>query len=211
MVVQPGLYRPADLRALRKGGTRVLGYLSVGEDHALGDRPCLPGSEPYHRAVNPHWGSVAVDAAHPAWREVLLDRAGDALAHTDGLLLDTLCTADPGATLDRVRDVRRAWPDAYLLANRGFTLLPDLAPLVDGVLIEAFGTTHSPRYAPHDGMGLDYTAHWLAVCRDMGLEVLALDYAGTPALAALARTHAARSGVPTFVTDRALSLPGGCP
>lgn len=211
VVVQPGLYRPADLRALREGGTRVLGYLSVGEDHPLGDRVCVPGSRPYHRAVNPHWGSVAVNAAHPGWREMLLERAAEALAHTDGLLLDTLCSAEEGATLDRVRDVREAWPGMYLLANRGFSLLPSLALLVDGVLIEAFGTTHTPRYGPHDQMGLDYTAHWLAACRTSGLEVLALDYADTPTLAALARIHAARWDVPTFVTDRALSLPGGCP
>lgn len=211
VVVQPGLYRPADLRALREGGTRVLGYLSVGEDHPLGDRACVPGSQPYHRAVNAHWGSVAVDAAHPGWREVLLERAAEALAHTDGLLLDTLCSAEGDATLGRVRDVREAWPGAWLLANRGFSLLPGLAALVDGVLIEAFGTTHTPRYALHDRMGLDYTTHWLAACRTSGLEVLALDYADTSALADLARVHAARWDVPTFVTDRALSLPGGHP
>ncbi|MEF2277506.1 hypothetical protein V3W47_04285 [Deinococcus sp. YIM 134068] len=211
VVVQSGLYRPADLRALREGGTHVLGYLSMGEDHPLGDQACVPGSAPYHRGVNPYWGSVAVDAAHPGWREVLLARAGDALTHTDGLLLDTLCSAEAEATLSRIRDVRETWPGAWLLANRGFTLWPDLAPLVDGVLIEAFGTTHAPRYAPHDAGGLAYTAHWLAVCRAAGREVLALDYADTPALADLARTHAAAANVPTFVTDRALSLPGGLP
>ena len=211
MVVQSGLYRPADLRALRAGGTRVLGYLSVGEDHSLGDRPCVPGEAPYHRAVNADWGSVTVDAAHPGWRDLLLTRADSALAHTDGLLLDTLGSAEADATLERVQDVRRAWPGVWLLANRGFSLWPDLAPWVDGVLIEAFGTTHTPGYAPHDADGLAYTAHWLAVCRENGREVLALDYADTPALAQRARAHAAAAGVPTFVTNRALSLPGGWP
>lgn len=209
VIVQPTLYAAADLRALREGGTRVLAYLSVGEDHAFGDTPCVPGSAPYHQAVNAQWGSVTVDAAHPAWREVLLGRAEQVLAQTDGLLLDTLDSADPTATLELVRALRTFVPGATLMANRGFGLLPGLTPHVQSVLFEAFSTTHVPRLAAHDSQGLAYTAHWLAVLKASGLPVFALDYAATPKLAAFARARAARYAVPTFVTDRDLTLPGG--
>lgn len=74
VAVQAGLYTGAQLRWLRRS-TRVLGYLSVGEDHPLGPWPCTPGSAPYHRQVNPAWGSVTVDVRHPQWQRVLLDRA----------------------------------------------------------------------------------------------------------------------------------------
>ncbi|GHF38408.1 hypothetical protein HNQ07_001066 [Deinococcus metalli] len=210
VVVQSGLYTPAQLARLRRT-THVLGYLSLGEDHPLGTWACVPGSAPYHTGVNPAWGSVRVDARHPAWRATVLGRAALALAHTDGVLLDTLDSADPDATLGLARALRERWPHVTLYANRGFPLLPDLAPLIDGVLIEAFSTTHAPAPALHDPDGLAYTAHWLREVRALGLDVHALDYADTPALAAQARARADTEGVATFVTTRALDLPGGHP
>ncbi|WP_412030282.1 hypothetical protein [Deinococcus yunweiensis] len=212
VVVQRGLYTPEQLTGLRQT-SRVLGYLSVGEDHPLGTRPCIPGSAPYHVSINGAWGSVRVDAAHPVWRTTLLARARDALADTDGLLLDTLDSADPAATVALVREVRAAWPRVALYANRGFGLLRELSGVLDGVLIEAFSTGHSPTPALHHPDGLAYTAHWLRAVRAAGLDALALDYADTPALAAVARARAEREGVPTFVSNRSLSLPGGllCP
>ncbi|UQN05969.1 endo alpha-1,4 polygalactosaminidase [Deinococcus sp. QL22] len=209
VVLHPTLYAAADLQALREGGTRVLAYLSVGEDHTFGDLECVTGSAPYHCAVNAEWGSVVVDAAHPGWRAVLLARAEQVLEHTDGLLLDTLDSADPAATLDLVGVLRAAAPGAMLMANRGFGLLPGLVPLVQSVLFEAFSTTHSPRLAAHNKQGLAYTAHWLGVVKAAGLPVVALDYAAKPKLIALARARAAHYAVPTFVTNRALTLPGG--
>lgn len=215
VVVQTTLYTPEQLLALRSGGTRVLGYLSVGEDHALGDRACEPFGEPYHAAVNPAWGSVVVDAAHPAWARTVLARAAAALAHADGLLLDTLDSAAREATLERVQDVRAAFPQATLVANRGFGLLPELAPLLrphgGGVLFEALSTTHAPAYTAHDAGGLAYTAGQLTEVRRLKLPVWGLDYAGTPQLAAWARARAAALGVSTFVTDRLLCRAGGFP
>lgn len=209
--VQTTLYTPAQLAGLRAGGTRVLGYLSVGEDHPHGEYACTPGCAPYHRTVNPQWGSVAVDVHHPAWWAELLRRADAELRHADGLLLDTLDSAEPGGTLALVQTLRAAFPGATLLANRGFGLLPGLARLVDGVLFEGFSTTHTPAYAALDAQGLAYTAHWLGELRALGLNVCALDYADTPALARAARARAASLQVQTFVTDRALTLAGGLP
>ncbi|WP_291430194.1 hypothetical protein [Deinococcus sp.] len=206
VVVQAGLYRPEDLRSLRRT-VRVLGYLSVGEDHPLGEWPCVPGSAAYHLQVNPAWGSVTVDVGHPQWQQVLLERAAQALAHTDGLLLDTLDSADPTGTLALIRTLRAHWPRATLTGNRGFGLLPELAPLLDGVLFEAFSTTHSPSPTLHPPDGMAYTAHWLRELRRYGLPVDALDYADTPELAAAAHARAAAHGLNTFVTDRTLSWP----
>ncbi len=209
VIVQTTLYAPAQLGGLRAGGTRVLGYLSVGEDHPMGEYACTPGCAAYHLTVNPQWGSVAVDVSHPAWRAEVLRRAAAELRHADGLLLDTLDSAAPEATLALVQTLRAAFPDVTLLANRGFGLLPGLARLVDGVLFEGFSTTHTPAYAVLDAQGLDYTAHWLGELRALGLNVCALDYADTPALAQSARARAERLHLQTFVTDRALTLAGG--
>lgn len=206
VAVQAGLYRPEQLRALRRTA-RVLGYLSVGEDHPLGEWPCVPGSAPYHLRVNPAWGSVTVDVWHPQWQRTLLERAAQAVAHTDGLLLDTLDSADPAGTLTLIRTLRDRWPHATLIGNRGFGQLPQLAPLLSGVLFEAFSTTHTPGPALHPPDGLAYTEHWLRELRRHGLPVDALDYADTPHLAAAAHARAHAHGLRTFVTDRSLSRP----
>ncbi|MDV6375278.1 endo alpha-1,4 polygalactosaminidase [Deinococcus arenicola] len=210
-VVQPTLYTPAQLAALRAGGAQILGYLSVGEDHPYGEYPCTPGCAAYHLEVNSQWGSVRVDLSDPAWWAELLRRAAAQLQHTDGLFLDTLDSGGAEGTLALVQTLRTAFPKAILLANRGFGLLPGLARLVDGVLFEGFSTTHTPVYGTLDKQGQDYTAHWLKEVRAQGLSVSALDYANTPALARAARERAARYNVQTFVSDRALSLAGGFP
>ncbi|GGI80210.1 hypothetical protein [Deinococcus wulumuqiensis] len=216
VAVQAPLYSPEQLAALRRGGTRVLAYLSVGEDHPLGDWACVPGAAPYHQQPNTEWASVVVDAAHPLWADVLLTRAAQILEHTDGLLLDTLDSADPVATLALLRQLRGAFPDAALWANRGFALWPELPEVLrgapdHGVLFEALSTRHTPCYALHDPPGLAYTAHWLAEVRRSGLPVHALDYADRPELAAAARARAAALGLRTFVSDRDLVWPGGWP
>ena len=215
VAVQAPLYTPEQLAALREGGTQVLAYLSVGEDHPLGEWECSPGSAAYHQQPNATWPSVVVDAAHPLWHSTLLTRAEQALEHTDGLLLDTLESADPAATLALLRHLRAVFPQAALWANRGFTLWPALPALLrgapdSGVLFEAFSTHHTP-YALHDTAGLAYTAAWLNEVRRSGLAVHALDYADRPELAAAARARAAALNLPTFVSDRALSRPGGWP
>ena len=208
-IVQTTLYSAKALEQLRLGGTRVLGYLSVGEDYPHGDWASIPGSAEYHCHFNPEWNSVSVDAAHPAWRSEVLRRAGAALQGADGLLLDTLDSADPAATLSLIAELRLSQRGAVLIANRGIDLLPGLAQHVDGVLFEALSTTHSPRYARHKASGLEYTEKAVQILRGFDLEISALDYARTPALARFARQRAARLGLSTFVSDRELSLPGG--
>ncbi|WP_291424979.1 hypothetical protein [Deinococcus sp.] len=211
VAVQSALYTPAQLGQLRRGGTQVLAYLSLGEDHALQDWACLPGSAAYHLRANPAWNSVLVDVSHPDWQRTVLERAGQALQHADGLLLDTLDSADSRATLTLLGLLRQRFPGAVLWANRGFGLWPQLSGLLGaggGVLFEAFSTSHSP-YALHSAAGLKYTAHWLAKLRRAGVAVHALDYADRPALALAARQLAAASGLPTFVSNRGLTLAGG--
>lgn len=208
--VQASAFSPGELRALRAGGTRLLAYLSLGEDHPLGDWAARPGSAPYHREVNPDWGSVRVQPDHPLWQRLVLERAEQALADTDGLLLDTLDSAPVPGLLTLIRQLSDQFPQAALIANRGFELLPAAAPLLGGVLFEAFSTAHSP-YRLHDAAGLAYTAGRLEAVRGLGLPVTALDYADTPALASAARARAQALGLQTFVSDRELSLPGGFP
>lgn len=199
VVLQPGAHRPEQLAWLRARGVRVLMYLSLGED----------ASEPpaaYHLSgPSPAWGTRRVQPDHPDWRGRVCAQARRALRQADGLLLDTLDSHPrPEPLLALLRAVRSAVPGAYLLANRGATLLPDLASLVDGVLIEALSTSWEKGYGPHDESGLAYTAALVARFRAAGLPLWGLDYADTPTLAAFAHQRARALGLSTFIGNRNL-------
>lgn len=203
VVLQAGHYSPAQVRRLQARGVRTLAYLSVGEDPT-------PTPTPWpRRSANATWNTWHVEVAHPAWRAHLLAQAGQYLRHHDGLLLDTLdgtflFPEDRPALLDTVRILREAFPGAYLLANRGFDLLPDLTSLVNGVLIESFSTTWEDGYRPLHPHELDYTSAMLRRLQGTGLDVYALDYARTPHQRRVARRRADEFRIPTFISDREL-------
>ena len=151
VALQPGHYRDGDLERLRAAGTSPLAYLSLGEDTG--------GPAPWCRDDrNPDWHGFYVRAGHPGWAAHITQQAEALTARGfAGFLLDTLDCADlfpeeRDAYLELVRRVRAALPEGYLLANRGFSLLPELAEFVDGVLFRAFSSTWRgavPGRSPH--------------------------------------------------------------
>lgn len=207
VVVQPGHFQAEQVAWLQERGVQVLAYLSLGEDE--GDPAAW-----HTGALQPEWNTHQVDARHPAWRALLEAQVSKLSRVFDGFLLDTLDSAagDPQqkrAMLKLVRQVRSWAGPKYLLANRGFSLLERLRGTLDGVLIEAFSTTWQDGYRALADHELDYTEGLLGQARRLRLEVYALDYANTLALKRFARSRAARLGIPTFVSNRELSLPAG--
>lgn len=155
LVVLDRLFR-GDRAAVTRRGARLFGYLSLGEINT-GD-PLYAGLDPAAvLAANPAWPETRrVDIRHPAWRALVLDRLVPELAAAgfSGLLLDTLDTPgflerqDPvghrgmrDAAANLVRAIRRRQPRLNLIMNRGYDLLPDLAPSLDALLAESLITT----------------------------------------------------------------------
>ena len=64
--------------------------------------------------------------------------------------------------LKLVRQVRQWAGPCYLMANRGFGLLPRLGGTINGVLIEALSTTWVDGYRTYERHELDYTAALVA-------------------------------------------------
>lgn len=208
VVLQADHYSPADLGQLAAGGTSALAYLSIGEDTG----PEAPWQLPEKNSV---WGGRYVDPAHPGWRAHLVAQAESALADGfTGLMLDTIETppvlrGGQAAVVRIVEDLRALMGDGYLLANRGYALLADLAPLVDGFLFEAFSTTWEDGYRSLRGRELLDNATRLSSMRATGRELFALDYADRPELADFAVARGANLGLPVQVTDRYITgLPG---
>ncbi|ADD28593.1 endo alpha-1,4 polygalactosaminidase [Meiothermus ruber] len=205
VVLQTWAYTPIELQWLRRQGTRPLAYLSLGEDQ--------PTPAPWHRKTrNPDWNTVYVDPAHPDWIRSRLDEAQKAIdMGFEGLFLDTLDTVtlnpqDRGAMLQLIAQLRALVGSRRLYANRGFYLLPELSSLVDGVVLESFSTTWTPRgYRVLPAYELEYNLSCLFRLQGLGLELYALDYTDRFWLEGFARARAMYYGLPTFVSNRDLT------
>lgn len=218
VILQPGHYAHAEVDALQQAGVTCLAYLSLGELPPVDAAPEWRLTDPHtgQSVHNPHWSTVFLDCRLAAWQEhVLATLAPGILARGfAGLFLDTLDvqeafpTTRPGVA-QLVRRLRAQFPDILLAANRGFSLLDQIAPCLDVFVFEAF-TTHGQdgRYTSWIGPDLAWTEHKAAELRAIsgGRPILALDY-GAPEddkLRRLAEKRAVRHDFLSFVTTHYL-------
>jgi hypothetical protein len=159
------------------------GYASWYLDDA--DRNGLPDE-------NSNWGSYYVNAGDSLWRSFLKDNPSGTdntlvVKGCDGLFLDTIDTASPWSPWpyrwmvvqmsDLVGWLRQAYPDKYLIANRGLfyfdsTLTTSyqhsIRPYIDGDMFESY-------YKEYDRQGWAQKINKEANKPD-GFKVIALDY-----------------------------------
>ncbi len=146
-----------DLTALRNEGTILLGYVSLAE---AGEYrwfwPRLAGKE-WLVAKNPNWDSWMIDVRSQEWQQIVLNEIIPRVIGKgfNGLFLDTIDTAEylekwhpgekvPGAQaglIELVKQIRKKYPHIYLVANRGFSMLDQLGPYLDGLVAESVFTT----------------------------------------------------------------------
>lgn len=144
------------VKELSNNGTYTIAYISVGEDRNLNTADGLGagGYASYYiyedgfPKMNSNWGSYFVDASSPVWQEKIIKEAGKILDYgVDGLFLDTLDTVDVrpeslGGLVELVKLLHETYPDAKLVANRGFNLLKYISPYISGLMFESFNTTY---------------------------------------------------------------------
>lgn len=202
IVLQPNHYSDEELRYLKMRSVTPLAYISVGEDVG-------PPAAWHIAGWHTEWGGFRVDPGHPGWTDCILKQARSALAKGfAGLFLDTLDAAEEisrDGTLSLLRKLRKIIGKAYILANRGFGLLPEMAQYVDGILFEAFSTTHSPDYAPLPDAELRFNETLACYLRTFGKELFSLDYADTPELEEFAHKRAIKFGFYPVISDKYLT------
>jgi polysaccharide biosynthesis protein PelA len=208
VVLQPEAYPPAELAELRRRGTEPLGHLSLSEDYG-------PPAVWHRDRSNPDWGGVYVHVDHPAWVQHVVDRARAIVAQGfAGLFLNSLNVEltfpeDVPHLLTLIAAVREEARPGYLLANRGFGLLPHLTDLVDGVLFESFSVRWlGGGYAAWPPDVLEQHATIAEQLLSYDLDLYALDYADAADSTGLADFAGRRAGLfclHSFVSDRNLS------
>jgi len=181
-----------DLKPGQKLGHHFLAYLSLVE-LAKGS----PASADAHKrgvpllGSNAAWASEIMDVTTETWRDFILeDVAAAAIAKGyDGFFLDTADSVahtaikDKGrarkAVIDLVRALHQRWPSKRILLNRGFDLLSDLAPVLNGVMVESvyqsFDST-TKHYQPVSEDGSRWVIAKIKEAQQRKLSVYAVDY-----------------------------------
>ncbi len=211
--------------AIADTGTRVCGYVSLGEVRT--SDPLFAYVDPAALLLeNPNWpGTRRVDIRHPSWRSLVLEKRLPALAARGftGLMADTLDTASyleqvgparyrgmRNAAIELVGEIRARWPEMTLIINRGYGLLRDLVERIDAVIAESFMTTidGTGAYAWTDSRSQKLQLSLLnpAALRRPPLPILSLDYwepRDTETIAEIYRRER-RLGHHPYVATRAL-------
>ena len=215
VVLEPGHHGDIAARAQAAPRTRFMAYLSVGE---------VNRQHPQHDAVpsawlvgrNKAWNSAVIDQRTPEWPAWFVEHVARPQWEQGyrGFFLDTLDSyqlvaktpeeraAQEAGLVRVVKALKAAFPQAKVITNRGFEILPQVAQDVDMVAAESL-------YRGWDQATMRYRAvsdpdrAWLLgkldeVRTQHRLPVLAIDYVA-PAERALARETARRIRTHGFV------------
>jgi polysaccharide biosynthesis protein PelA len=196
-VVEPGNVKPLPTGPgwshRLNPGTQVAAYISVGEVHPT--RPYFSRMRPeWKLGENAAWQSIVVDQAAHGYaafylREVIepLWQAGYRAFFLDTLDSFYLVAKTPEAQAKQIegmaqliREIKRAYPQARLLFNRGFEILPQVHRLVDSVVAESLFKGYNAekkQYTDVPQTDRDWLWGQLKKCRDeYGLPVISIDY-----------------------------------
>lgn len=226
-VVEPGNVGVAGWQHRLNPGTTVAAYIAVGEVHPTRSYFSVMRPE-WKLGDNPAWGSIVVDQAAPGWTAFYLAQVIQPLWQRGfrAFFLDTLdsfylVAKTPEAQQKQiagmaalVREIKRAYPDAKLIFNRGFEILPQVHSLAYAVAAESLfeGWDAGRRqFRPVPQADRDWILMQLRkVKTEYRLPVIAIDYV-PPKNRALARETARKIkalGIIPWVTNPALDMMG---
>ncbi len=144
-----------EIELLKKSGTWVVGYVTIGEDDTLnkGDGKGPGGYASYYLDadqdgkpdMNPNWKSYYVNAGNPLWQDIIINKRVKEILDKgcDGIFMDTVDTVEiyqetKDGMIDLIRKIREKYPDIKMVQNRGFGVIAETAPYIDAVMYEDF-------------------------------------------------------------------------
>ena len=178
-IIETEKHKKEDIQRLKSSGTWVIGYISLGEEDVLskGNGKGPGGFASYYMDKNKdgkpdrnqNWNSWYADAGNNEWREIIIARKMKTVIQEkacDGVFMDTIDTVDLfpetiSGMHGLIHEMKKAYPEVKLVANRGFTLLPKIFTDIDGLMFESFTSGYDFKkreYLPHSESDLIYTA-----------------------------------------------------
>ncbi len=208
-----------DLVAAKSAGTTVYGYISVGE----------LGADAPHRAAalqlglplrgkNPIWNSDLLDLRDGRWATFLVETVARAAAEKglSGFFLDTLDSIEIAGTAAEIEEQRvglvalikklkATYPQLPIIVNRGFSTLPQLVGVAQGLLVESVYSAYdfgAKRYVPTNPSDTAELVSTMENAISLGFEVYVLDYAdpADPEAALAAAKQILEAGYHAFVS-----------
>jgi uncharacterized protein (TIGR01370 family) len=150
IIIEPGHYKKAPPTG--KALTHVIAYISLGEVAETSPHyPTLKDTEIFMH-YNQQWKSHAVDVRLSAWKEYVVNTLVKKVIDKgfNAVMFDTLDTVLYQETLhpqkykgmkmaviEIIAAVKDAYPTLNIYVNRGFDALADIAPYIDGVIVES--------------------------------------------------------------------------
>ena len=221
VVLDPHAHPPLPL--VKRHGSLLLTYVSLGEVNTNHPEYAAIAGEPWVLSPNPSWPDARrLDVRAPAYERWLLDRVvpGALAGPVNGLFLDTADTAldleqaDPrrfkGAAraLERVlAEMKRRHPRALLMINGGLPIAERLPTVLDAVAIESIWTDYdfkAKAYRVRPADEAESRALLLNRVVALGLPVFTLEYTaadrGAPWPAELIQRSRARGFIPYVST-----------
>ena len=206
VVVEPGHVPNPKLPMLTH--TRLAAYVSLGEVHPSRSYTAkIPKS--WLRGDNKDWGSRLVNQAQPEWPAFFVEQVIAPLWASGyrSFFLDTLDSYHLFSATPEARAVQEAgmvavinrlkqrFPQAQLIFNRGFEILPKLHPLVESVVVESLFEGYDAGKSSYRAVS-EQDRHWLLgqlekVKKEYKLPVTVIDYV-EPSKRPLARETAKR-------------------
>jgi hypothetical protein len=207
--------------------TQLAAYVSVGEVHP--DRAYVKDiPKSWIKGKNKDWGSLLLDQSHPAWPQFFTDRVVAPLwnAGYRTFFFDTLDSYQQFAKTPEARAqqeagmvalvnrVKQRYPQAQLMFNRGFEILPRTHQHVAWVAAESLLQGYSAgkdQYAPVPPADREWLLGQLNRIRDdYHLPIIVIDYApvGDRALARTTARDIAAMGFTPWVATGDLATVG---
>lgn len=182
----------ADPSKYHSTNSELYAYISVGE---------VAKSSPYYRQIpttwligqNRIWDSAVIDQANPAWRDFFIKTILKPLWEKGyrGFFLDTLDSYQLAAKspvaqqrqtqglIQLIHDIKKTYPSAKLIFNRGFELIPSVSNDVTAVAVESLFASwdqQKKRYVPVSQSDRDYLLLKLREIQALKIPVIVIDY-----------------------------------
>ena len=168
-IIESDHFTKDEISSMQEKGTWVIGYISLGETRTLEKHDYSYYFDKNQNGIpdqNGEWGSWYVDTSNDTWIKKVLERVGNIVKNKtcDGVFLDTIDSVDvypesKKSMVALIQKIRETYPHIKIIANRGFSIIDEIFPSIDGVMFEAFTTRYNnstKKYEIYNGQDMTY-------------------------------------------------------
>lgn len=217
VILEPDLYSAAEISQIHAAGTRVIGYLSLGEVNPY--RWYYPELKQLgFLGQNENWGSYYINLEDPDSRDLLINKAALQiyLKGFDGFFLDTIDAVAPYTErsnleeemLSVIEGLRSRFPKSLIIQNAGLFLLDRSQKYIDAVAIEDIASSYdfkNNEYKVLNASDFEERIRLIKHYQELsGLPFLIIDFADSAPQVEKVRQKLEPLNIPYFISSIAL-------